>query len=132
MRFQSIYRTDVDYDKTLDILQSSKDVKSGHQGETGIVSFCLKNFPDVTLQLSPKGKINVYHNLLEELHNVLTTLKRILITEQGKTPQFALLKIIPSQKELMEWLKGEPFNPIRSLNIKFLAPLIENGWIADE
>lgn len=83
------------------------------------------------MQLSPRGKLNIYHNSFESLHEVLIILKRLFLSEAEKPAQFKLLRIVPSRAELMERLMDSPYDPVRSLNVKFLAPLIENGWIAD-
>ena len=131
MRYQSIYETDADYDRTLEILQLSKEVKFHCQTEKGLLLFSLKSLPEVKLQLSPRGKLNIYHNSFESLHEVLIILKRLFLSEAGKPAQFKLSRIVPSRAELMERLMDGPYDPVRSLNVKFLAPLIENGWIAD-
>lgn len=132
MRYQSIYKTSADYDRTLDILQSSKGIKFGYQTQKMLLLFSLKSFPGVELQLSAKGKLNIYHNSLRELHEVLMTLKSLFISEAGNTAQFKLLKIVLSREDLMERLMDGPYNPVRSLNVKLLALLIEKGWVVDE
>jgi len=132
LRYQSIYETDADYDRTLKMLHSSKEAKFGYQTEKGLLIFSLKSLPNVKLQLSPRGKLNIYHNSFKDLHEVLIILKRLFISEAGKPAQFKLLRIIPSRAELMEGLMDDPYNPVRSLDVRFLAPLIEKGWITDE
>jgi len=132
LRFQSIYRTDADYDRTLNSLQLSKDIKFGYQTQKGLLVFSLKIPSSVKLQLSRMGKLNVYHNSFTELTEVLITLKKVFMTETGNSAHFELLKIVPSREELIGRLMNEPYDPVRSLNVKFLAPLIEKGWIAEE
>lgn len=132
LKFQSIYTTDADYDTTLDMLLQSRDVKFRCQTQKGLLLFSLKNVRDVDLQLSPKGKLNVYHNLFTELREALIILKKVFMTETGSSAHFELLRIVPSREELTGRLMDGPYNPVRALNVKFLSVLIEKGWIVDQ
>lgn len=128
MRYQSIWLTDADFDRVSDILMSSKAAKSCFLSQKGLLVFSLKKFPDARLQLSSKGKLNVYHGSYGELHEILNALKKLFVSEQGKTAQFKLLKMIPFREVLMETYKDKR-GLLKSLDAEILGSLIEQGLV---
>lgn len=120
-RYQTEYRTDADYEAAINNLIGVEN--------KGVFDFKLPEFDKdrVVLLLSHKGKLEIYHHSLAELHGILNILKRHLKTEKGDVPWFKLEKVVP--------LRGapplDPTNFIGSLRPELLGRLIEMNLIVD-
>lgn len=93
---QVVYDTNADYYETYRCLKNNKEIASIDQTPKGIIRFRFTN-SNIIFGLSPKGKLQVKWNNLEEKKALLNTLENILIPTEGK------LRIEPDFQQL--WIK---------------------------
>ncbi len=81
---QVIFSTNLNLDRTYEKIQLSPDVKNFDFSEKGLILFALKDDENISkIQISSKGKVNIYCKHIDLLDQQLPLLKSLTVTADG-------------------------------------------------